>query len=422
MTSVQQAGDTALPDMDIELLRWLRNNHGSIVTVFGLQQRLSLEDFGSFMGSQGLSLTEAELASLSKLLDVDGDGSITRKELETVVEAGSLKYLRRHQVANALAKIAAFVFVALPIVCCALAAIFGAILSVAEGWDFKECFYVVLMELTGTNIDLHTLCGETAAVAASCAQSTVGAAANAACNAVTALEDSAACQATGTSGDCIYTEAVATEAEQCAEHPEGPAGKIVAALIGVLSIAIFGGVLAVMGGPLLAPFVTLAKLDPREEDESPVQTAAKKLLILIFVGLPVFAIVIAAVFGGLLAVLEDWSYEACFYAILAEVTACEIDLTDMDALAPEGDAGRLSAAMVGLWSMATFAAVVGVSSGSLVEPLIEAMKLAPKEPDRGSDEHGTGRRGNGECGNEPNQGDGGAIEVRKPVEIAAPQP
>ena len=227
---MQQAVDTALTDTDIELLRWLRNNHDSIVTVFGLEQRMSLKDFGSFMGSQGLSLTEAELMSLSKLLNVDGDGPIMRKELEAIVKAGSLKYLRGHQVANALVKIAAFVFVALPIVCCTLAEIFGAILSVAEGWDLKECFYVVLMELSGTNIDLHTLCGETAAVAASCAQSTVGEAANPACNAVTALEDSTACQATGTSGACIYTQAVAAEAEECAEHPEGPAGKIVAAL------------------------------------------------------------------------------------------------------------------------------------------------------------------------------------------------
>eukprot|EP01043_Picozoa_sp_COSAG02_P067919 COSAG02_NODE_11085_length_1795_cov_34.688090_1_plen_419_part_00 len=418
MTSVKQAVDTALTDTDVELLRWLRNNHDSIATVFGLEQRMSLKDFGSFMGSRGLSLAEAELASLSKLLDVDVDSSITRKELEAIVESGSLKYLRGHQVANALVKIVAFVFVALPIVCCTLAVIFGAILSVAEGWGLKECFYVVLMELSGTNIDLHTLCGETAAVAASCAQSTVGEAANAACNAVTALEDSTACQATGSSGDCIYTQAVAAEAEECAEHPEGPVGKIVAALIGVLSIAIFGAVLAVMGGPLLAPFVTLAKLEPREEDESPVQTATTKLLLLIFIGLPVFAIVIAAAFGGLLALLEDWPYESCFYAILAEVTACEIDLTDMDALVPEGDAGRLSAAMVGLWSMASFAAVVGVSSGSLVEPLIGAMKLAPKEPYRGQDEHGTGR----EDGNEPDQGDGEAIEVRKTAETSAPQP
>jgi hypothetical protein len=420
MTSVQQAGDTALSDTDIELLRWLGNNRDTIVIVFGLEQRMNLADFASFMSGQGLNLTDEELASLSKLLDVDGDGLITRKELEDILKAGSLKYLRRHQVANALMKIAVFVFVALPILCCGLAACFGAILSAVEGWDFKECFYVVLMELSGTNIDLHTLCGETAAVAASCAQSTAGAAATDACTTVTALEDSTACLAVGTSGDCIYTEAVEAAAETCDEHPEGPAGKIVAALIGVISIAIFGGVLAVMGGPLLAPFVTLAKLEPREADKNPVKTAAKKLTILIFLGLPVFAVVIAAVFGGLLAVLEDWPYEACFYAILAEVTACEIDLTDMDALAPEGDMGRLSAAMVGLWSMATFAAVVGVSSGSLVEPIIEVMKLTPREPDRGEEDDENAAAETGQDGEGGGDG-GGAIEVRGTAETA-PQP
>ena len=333
------------------------------------------------MTLQGMELNEAELASLSQRL---GDGAITQQQLEELMREGSMQYLRRHQVTNALKKIGIFIVLGLPVFCCGLAALFGAILSAVEGWPYRECFYVVLMELSGTNIDLHTLCGETEAIEAACAQTTAGEAANAACATVAALEDAIACEAVG-ADHCVYTAAVAAVAEECDEHPEGPGGKIVAALIGVISIAIFGGVLAVMGGPLLAPFVTLAKLEPHDADEHPVRSAVVKLTLLIFCGLPLFAIVIAALFGGLLAALEGWAFQAAFYAVLAEITACEIELTDMAALAPENDAGRLVAAIVGLWSMATFAAVIGISSGSLVEPIIDAMKLTPKEPVRGEE-------------------------------------
>ena len=74
MTSVQQAGDTALSVTDIELLRWLGNNRDTIAIVFGLEQRMNLANFSSFMRGQGLNLTEEDLGSLSKLLDVDGNG------------------------------------------------------------------------------------------------------------------------------------------------------------------------------------------------------------------------------------------------------------------------------------------------------------------------------------------------------------
>jgi len=84
----------------------------------------------------------------------------------------------------------------------------------------------------------------------------------------------------------------------------------------------------------------------------------------------------------------------CFYALLAELTQTQIELADMATLQPKGDAGRVFCALMGLWSMAFFASVIGVAAGDLALPVMHAMRMQPPEPDAladhaGSDRHAT---------------------------------
>ena len=58
----------------------------------------------------------------------------------------------RVQLRDAARKCALLVFVAAPALCVALAALFGVLLAALEGWGARECFYLVLADLTGTQV------------------------------------------------------------------------------------------------------------------------------------------------------------------------------------------------------------------------------------------------------------------------------
>ena len=174
----------------------------------------------------------------------------------------------------------------LPLLCGILALLLGLLLSAAEGWcarprlscrhakaglsalvltclvaapsvlnchvaalwcwhrPLRECFFVVLMELSGTNIDLHTRAEEQDHPETHAARQPPPLARTCTMVAPTFLIMITGC------------------ARQFVERPPRLAqAKLVAAFVGVVAIALFCIVLAVMGGPLMAPFVTIANLD-----------------------------------------------------------------------------------------------------------------------------------------------------------------
>ena len=83
------------------------------------------------------------------------------------------------------------------------------------------------------------------------------------------------------------------------------------------------------------------------------------MALLVFVVVPGLALTLAATFGGALAAIEGWSYRECFYLVLAELTSTNLEVTDHDDHATTA-VGRLAACLVGLLSLAIFAAVLGI--------------------------------------------------------------
>ena len=114
--------------------------------------------------------------------------------------------MRRRQLRDALAKVAAFCFVT-PLLMVASGLIFGGVLSVVEGWGFVDCFFIVLSELT--QMEVHTV-----------------------------------------------------EREY---YPSTLGGKFFANLVGLWCVIVFATILSVMAGPILLPVLRVIHMVPNEQ-------------------------------------------------------------------------------------------------------------------------------------------------------------
>ena len=162
-----------------------------------------IERSGPLLGIPA-DLPAATVAAMFRRLDIDGDGRITFEEASSRMREIADTDRLRVQVRDVAAKLALFALLIVPLLALALAALFGALLCVAEGWGYRECFYLVLAGLTGTTIDV-----------------------------------------------------VPHE-----EHARGPLAKLVACAVGLVSLAIFAAVIGVIGGPLIEPLAQAAGLGP----------------------------------------------------------------------------------------------------------------------------------------------------------------
>jgi hypothetical protein len=230
--------------------------------------------------------------------------------------------LARSLLTDSIKKLCITVFMVLPLIVLLLGAIFGAILALAEGWGFDVCFWSVVQELTGTSIPVEQY---------------------------------------GT--------------------PDTHFGKIVGCLIGLCSLAVLGIMLAIIGGPLLEPIIEAFALKPTKEVGA-LRESVMKLSFFIFVAVPLLSVVLSALFGLLLSAIEGgaeegWPFIVCFYLVLAELTAT--DLPIVKAPYPKRTAGKLIVCFVGLWSLAIFGLVLGITGGPLLEPIIHALGATPSE-------------------------------------------
>lgn len=207
--------------------------------------------------------------------------------------------------------------VVLPIVSVFLSVLLGAPLAVIEGWSFQDCFFIILAELSATSITL-------------------------------------------TDDD---------------DTPETHIGRLVAAVISMIALGMFGVVVGILGGPLLDPLIQVFRLTvPDEDSKYRASKSIGKLAGLLFLGLPILAIVLSAIFGGMLAVTEGWKFSDSFYTIMVELSATNIELVEAN-LYPESFIGKLVAAFISLWALAIFAAVLGVAGGPLC---FAAMNMDPE--------------------------------------------
>lgn len=317
------------PRSDAEVCRVLANNNKGVdALIKHLEDRsgtVSVDRFREAVDNIGLAFRDEEIAGLTS----SRTGTISLGELQARYKHGSRKYVQKFQVGSSLSKMASFVLIGVPVVCMSLAVVFGGILAWLEAWPFKECFFLMLMEMGDLDIHLDEL------------------------------------------GD---------------DHeriPDSDLGRLVAALVGCVSVAIFGGILAVMGGPLLHPFLVMTRMEVYESEPHPIRKALTKLAFLIGVLLPLSAIVISVIFGGLLAAIEDWPFRNTFYAVLGEIIDSKIALTHLKKVQPTNDVARLVWAIIGLWSLVTFATVIGVVAGPIMNPILEVLRLTPVEPQDG---------------------------------------
>jgi hypothetical protein len=226
---------------------------------------------------------------------------------------------------DALCKLSVLVFIALPVSAVILAVIFGAILAGVEGWNFGDCFWCVLQELTATDIAIVHL-----------------------------------------------------------PTPDSHVGKIAGCFVGLFSLAVLGLMIALMGGPLLDPIIEAYNLRPTAGTSRPLRESVNKLLIFAFILLPILAVALSAIFGGILSIAEGgagdgWDFTTCFYLVLAELTGTDMKIVTSPT--PTKVIGKLMACMVGLWSLAIFGGVLGVMGGPLLGPIINALGAEARAPE-----------------------------------------
>ena len=247
-----------------------------------------------------------------------GGGGVPLRAFWGACERGSRLYVRQQLLGPMLRKLARFLLLQLPLALGATAALLGAVLAAAEGWNFSDGFWLVVMELSGCDVDL--------------------------------------------------TDPGADNA------PSSDGGKLAAAFVGVVSIAVFGAVLGVMGGEMLGPMVTLARMDLHPVGGA--AGAARKLAALAFVALPLLALLLASSLAPVLVAAEGWSYRDSFYVCLAEVTMTDVTLVNAGALPIGGTGGKVVLALVSTWALAIFGGgALGLMGGALAGPLLAGCSL-----------------------------------------------
>eukprot|EP00746_Dinoflagellata_sp_MGD_P023278 gnl/MRDRNA2_/MRDRNA2_154538_c0_seq1.p1 gnl/MRDRNA2_/MRDRNA2_154538_c0~~gnl/MRDRNA2_/MRDRNA2_154538_c0_seq1.p1 ORF type:complete len:732 (-),score=110.58 gnl/MRDRNA2_/MRDRNA2_154538_c0_seq1:58-2253(-) len=325
---IRQTPET--PVTDFEILHALSNCKRELEIIFKLSadENDSMQTSSLFNAMRRVDLTlRPEGLSLLTQLLVGGrsEESITLRHLEATIEPGAKQYFRRVQLVHFLRSVSVFSVFLLPSIVIVLSLIFGGILHVLEGWSFLDCFFLVLMELSGThNFHLHSL---------------------------------------------DPSEVV----------PRSIGGKVVCLFVGILSVVVLGSVLFVMAGPLAAPCITCLGVGLQSDCNSSQHARFRKSVFLVFIVYPVIAAIISCIFGGIVAGMEGVPLEDAIFACLSLFSACGISVANMRSLRPQTGLGRVFCAMLGLWATILFGAVAGALVGAVVEPMLSAVGCKPVE-------------------------------------------
>lgn len=102
--------------------------------------------------------------------------------------------------------------------------------------------------------------------------------------------------------------------------------------------------------------------------------AAFKILIFVFFLAPLMCFISAAVLGGLLAALENWSYEDSFYVIVQEITQIGINM-GIDELEVKDHFSKIYVSICGIYCLSFLALIIGIVAGPLLTPIQQALNM-----------------------------------------------
>ena len=138
--------------------------------------------------------------------------------------------------------------------------------------------------------------------------------------------------------------------------------------------------------------------EPDPEEEKSEEEKKDGLLIplltffgFVFVFIPITVMLMAAIFGLILAEVEGWKIKDGFYYIISMLCGLPTPLTEVD---PDTDEGKLVDVIVALWALALAGTIIGVVGGlSVINRLVDAaesfgqrFKRAARKAVTGSDE------------------------------------
>lgn len=101
---------------------------------------------------------------------------------------------------------------------------------------------------------------------------------------------------------------------------------------------------------------------------APCKDSLKKLIILLFLVIPLLAVAIATIMGGILAALEGWSYEDTFWVVMSQVCGVK-GITIAPIEHPETHTGKIVGCIIGLISVTILAAIAGTMGKPLLKPI-----------------------------------------------------
>lgn len=114
--------------------------------------------------------------------------------------------------------------------------------------------------------------------------------------------------------------------------------------------------------------VTLRRIVEDQKNYIEAVDAVKKMLLMVFVYLPIFTIMTSFTLGGLLAFIEGFDYEDGFWITLASLCGTTADVSETEP--PKGHLGRIAMAVTSLIGLSAFGCVIGISSGPLLDPIL----------------------------------------------------
>lgn len=102
--------------------------------------------------------------------------------------------------------------------------------------------------------------------------------------------------------------------------------------------------------------------------------AAFKISIFVFLIAPLMCFISAAILGGLLACLEEWSYEDSFYTIVQEITQIGIDMGTGN-MQVRSHFSKIYVSICGIYCLSFLAIIIGIVAGPLLTPVQQALSM-----------------------------------------------
>ena len=229
-----------------------------------------------------------------------------------------------------------FVFIFIPITVMLMGAFFGAILAEVEGWKIKDGFYYIISMLCGLPTPL-------------------------------------------------------TEVD-----PDTDEGKLVDVIVALWALALAGTIIGVVGGlSVINRLVDAAEsfgqrfkraakkavtgsdeeapaAAGEDGEEKPVSLALNILtfLVFMFIVIPIVIILVAVIFGFILAEVEGWKIKDGFYYIISMLCGLPNALTDVT---PDSDEGKIVDIIIALWALSLAGTIIGIVGGmSVINTLVES--------------------------------------------------